>query len=71
MTFSKATVKQSEHYYSKDFPKKKLNNSQIEEIINTRTHIKVKKILRNQHYKISQLIFRSHIASYVTLIHIN
>ena len=39
MTFSKAAVKQSEHYYCQDFHKKRLNNSLIEEIINTRTHI--------------------------------
>ena len=71
MTFSKATVKQSEHYYCQDFLKKRLNNSLIEEMINTRTHIKVKKTLRNQNDKISQLIVRSHIASYVAWIHIN
>ena len=55
--------KQSEHYYCQDFLWKRLNNSLIEEIINTRTHIKIK-IQRNHHYKILQLIFRSRISSH-------
>ena len=48
------------------FPQEKTEQFSEKEIINTITHIKVKKILRNQHCKISQIIFRSHIASYGT-----